>query len=220
MKKFLLIIFVLPFFSSNCTDKPIDKLAECSESNTVKFPKDALARFYFKDSSFWVYKDSVTGDRDSVWVVKSTDAPRNTFRDINLKNRCYQFLSVELNNTNGELNRISIRPHSVNDNINNSFANEHFTIDFNYSQLNFQPIYRFFMRGINYDMINEEDGKLSFVNGYDFKGTTIDSVILVENPISNFDIYSKAWYAKYLGMIKYKLKNGRVWELTNYKIKQ
>ena len=141
-------------------------------------------------------------------------------RDINLKNRCYQNLQIDLNNTNGELNRIFLIPNSVIDNKNNPISNEFFRVDFSYSQLNHDKVYRFFLRGHNYDKINDENGHLSFINGYDFKGTTLDSVILVENPKSNFDIYTKVWYAKNLGMIKYKLKSGRIWELTNYKIKQ
>ena len=191
MKKLLMLLVLwIPLINSNCSDKPIEKLAECTESNTVKFPKDALAIFYFKDSSYWVYKDSITGDRDSAWVTKSTDEARNSFRDVNLKNKCYQMLQVHLNNSNGETNRIILTPNSVNDNINNPFDNEFFIIDFDYSQLNFQPVFRFFIRGTKYDTINEEGGHISVITGYDFKGKTLDNVLLVENPLSNFDIYS------------------------------
>lgn len=221
MKKLLILILLgLPFIITNCKEKPFKKLADCTESNTVKFPKDAVSRFYFKDSSYWVYKDSLTIEKDSVWVMKSSDESRNKFEDVNLKNKCYQYLGVELNTSSGKINRISFRPNDVNDNLNNPIDNEAFRIEFMYSQLNFNKVYRFFILGQNYDTINEEDGHISFISGYDFNGKSIDSVLLVENPLSNFDIYSKVWYAKNLGMIKYKLKNGSVWELKNYKIKQ
>ncbi len=224
MKKIFLIIgFPTALFiissASSCkpgTTKPFPQLAKCDSANTVRFPKDATEKFYFKDSSYWIYQDSLSKQIDSVWVAESVHEVFNKFHNKELHEKCYEgFIYATFSSLHGRT-RVLLQPNSVGD--ERAYKDEYFQIDYLPEENHYSPIFRFFLRGNDY-LPNQEEGVLSTINGFKVNSISYD-VLHLSNPQDNADIYKDAYYASEIGLVKYRLKNGSVWELVKYKIKK
>lgn len=70
------IIILLALISlQQCQCKKNDSITpalQCTSSNSVLVPQDMKDRFYFKDGTYWVYKNINTNALDSMWVWQST----------------------------------------------------------------------------------------------------------------------------------------------------
>jgi hypothetical protein len=78
MKIFYLLIFALTLNLASCKKslsyhrENLDP--ECAQpGNTCVYATEAKEYFYFKTGSYWVYQDSVSGQRDSMYVTTSSN---------------------------------------------------------------------------------------------------------------------------------------------------
>lgn len=214
--KLWLIIAILGTAMWGCGHKK-PKPAVCSPENTVGFPNDALKRFYFRNASYWIYRDTASGKEDSVWVDKSRQNIFNILKDTALYRKCYECYYYELFNTAGARTRVWIMPGGVND--NRSYEQEEFKVDFDLDYGQYIRNERFLLDGDNYRGISPSGGKVTFDDSLRVGSTTYHSVLHLKNPKGNRDIFGEAWYAKEVGLVKYVMKDGTVWELTRYRMR-
>jgi hypothetical protein len=87
MKLFLFIfLIILTALNIQCCKPPTDNIpstvvVNCDSNNTVLIPEDMKARFYFKEGTYWIYKNISSGEIDSMWAWLS----QNKIEPINPK---------------------------------------------------------------------------------------------------------------------------------------
>lgn len=214
------ILFILILWGASC-NKPYsggfkDAPITCSPDNTVKFPQDALDRLYFKDSSYWIYVDSASGRIDSVWVQESQREVSNFFQGNYLNKKCYESFSYRLNSRLSLETRVVLSTAYANDEL--KYEDELFVANYYPEMINNNPIYRFFIKNNHYAN-NEEGGVFDTIAQMNVGGI-YQNVLHLSNPDSNIDVYKDVYYASHVGMIQYKLKDGSVWKLSRYDVKQ
>ncbi len=215
----VLIILLVLTFSYAC-NKPYDGgfkpgPVTCSKDNTVGFPADALDRLYFKDSTYWIYRDSISKLTDSVWVTDSKLITSNNFFNHQIYKRCFQGFYYTLNSSNTGRTTVQGAPNFIDD--TTKFENIYFNVDYSIGTINYTTIFRYWIKGDKY-LENQEGGNFDTLSNLIGINKNYTNILCLKNPKSNIDIYSEAYYAPYVGLIKYKTKAGRVWELLRYKI--
>ncbi len=192
---------------------------ECSSANTVNIPQVMKDYFYYKEGSWWVYKNIKNNTYDSMWVFQSTF---NSYRGegkegFGLTNKCYeQARSAIRTITNVDL--MSFR-------ISNVVTDER-------ERFRFSIFWRDPFNGL------EKDFNLFFTNGTLEKIdlarpiiiTTLDTLIvqnnsyngLIEVDASSFfyDNIKYRLFAKNIGLVKYIDRDSNHWELIRYNINQ
>lgn len=88
----LLVILTVTGPCSSCKDSVQDEKTVCTAQNTVYVPKDMKDRFFFKEGSYWIYKNLATSETDSIWVWSSynDNYPANELDDKDIKDKCYE----------------------------------------------------------------------------------------------------------------------------------
>lgn len=191
--------------------------AVCDNTTTVKCPEDAVSKFYFADSSYWIYRDSQTMQLDSVWVDESLHETFNRYWGNILYERCYErFRNIIFSKLNGR-GVISIGPVNVNDEAQ-VYEDEGFTIDVMMSLNSDRPVTRFSFKGNKYKNPGYYGETLTFSDSIKLINNVYRDIIHQIYPQSGPDIISEAWYADSVGLIKYKMQNNSVWELIRYKV--
>lgn len=189
----------------------------CSSSNTAYFPSDAKARFFFKSGTWWLYKSNASLT-DSIYIsqgqMEIAPPPSKVFGEI--KDKCYE---------SGTMLKIA----NYVGNSSSQYAYQQPKSDMNYSKELFQIIeiigmgtslYRFEMHGNNY--VTAQDGGIvtfedSIVTSYD----TLKNVLHLSYPTAiHNDYIQDGWYVQNIGLVKYIHKDGTIWELYKYHIKQ
>lgn len=205
---FLFVILTL----SSCKKKD-NQTIDCGNGNTVLFPMDAFERFYFTDSTYWIYRDSISGQVDSVWVQHSeTSSAGIQTSDAESKNKCFQYGENTIQSVLGENYQVTLLPRGKN------------------SGSYFSEIYIFIKKSgltLSFALLEDSlflndglgDGDIFFrpnilVNGVEFK-----NVLQWNNTTSIPVFYKKAYYVRNIGLVKYTASNGRVWELLRYRIR-
>ncbi len=196
----------------------------CDSTNTVLIPEDMKARFYFKQGTYWIYKNIDNGEIDSMWVWKGD----NIISNVNSKwytkglNKCYESFSCFIQNTNYNVNKyystigISIHPQ---DELNRK--DELFEITETSPINNFRGDFRIAIRGIKYE--TQTDAEILFEDSIITNSKILYKNILnLKYPLTNTnDIYSNMYYAKNIGLVKFVRSNDNsTWELIRYKINQ
>jgi len=207
--------FIL-FFVNSCTEKNKDQSIICTGENTVQFPPDAFARFYFKDSTFWIYKDSASGQLDSAWVFnsKTGTAPIQT-SDANSKGKCYQYGEYDIKSLLGIDYSFSLFPTGGNGGAN------YFDLRLQILNTSTYIVYA----NLKENMYRDEgiaDGIIDSLSAIHVNGKDYTDVLVRRStiPVTYPDVFSTAYYVKNIGLIKYMRPNGSVWELVKYKTKQ
>lgn len=212
-----LYLMVFLFFSCN---KPYDGgfmpgPATCSKENTVAFPSDALDRLYFKDSTYWIYQDSISKETDSVWVTDSKMETSNKYMNIQLYKRCIESFYYTINSVNNGKTNINGYPNFIDDTTN--IKNIYFRVDYTVKSSNPYTIFRFKVINNKY-YTNQNGGLFDTIPTLIVNNISYTNIIHLKNPIANIDVYTEAYYAPSIGLIKYRSKAGRTWELIRYKI--
>jgi hypothetical protein len=101
---FFLLIILLAFYVQSCK-QPTDYVPSapsinCDSNNTVLIPEDMKARFYFKEGTYWIYKNIETGELDSMWVYISNKGIGPISKKIHAFgwNKCYESFIYEMHN--------------------------------------------------------------------------------------------------------------------------
>lgn len=220
MKNLFIIISILLNMSPGC-DGCKKQPKNCN--GYVAYPYKMKDYFMFKDSSYWIYQDSISGDIDSFWV--------NNFKKVDIwpyklagtrKSPCYEIIEYRIyRKLNSNYEEVELSSSFSN----NGAENERFYVD--YYLRNDSNILKYETRFASdgYDAIDQDTLDLK---GYNVKYKSI----VVNNKTYNDVIfhyepyyYSGHWirniyYAKNIGAIKFKDADGRVWKLIRHKVKQ
>lgn len=225
---YLLITCAIAFYMQSCkppTDYvPPTPQVNCDSTNTVLIPEDMKARFYFKEGTYWIYKNTATGETDSMWVWQG----ENNITNVNPKwytkglNKCYESFSfiVKNNSYNGNTyySGIGVVIHP-NDGLNR--LDELFEITETSPLNNFRGDFRIAVRGSKYE--TQTDAEVLFADSILTKDNqTYKNILNLKYPFTNtVDIYSEMYYAKNIGLVKFTRSNDNsTWELIRYKINQ
>ena len=216
------ILFLSLLFALLSTCKKSDFNLECTDANTVKSPKDALDYFYFKEGTWWLYREDSTGLTDSVWVSHST---MNSENPTSLKRacgcghgKCVQNILIifenRLHNSSlGEhLNGISIGP--TNFDPTQGDVTEGSDYCFLGSGVRMSFLYSHFKSPTDQGSILENLDSIK-VAGHFFKNI-IHQYYPNQNNIP--DWLHESWYARGIYLIKYKKYDGTNWSLIDYHI--
>ncbi len=206
-------------FLIRCKEDELTKDIVCSDSNTVKYPSNALSKLYFKDSSYWIYQDSLTKYLDSVWVIKSKRISEHSFRGVYLNNRCYHEYYYELITSRGDRTIVQLVPIGVYEELD--YSNETFKAIYSIKSAGYHGIQRFSLKGNKFLNLGSAKGDtLIFKNSMKIINTNYNDILKIQYSPQYFDIYKEAYYADSVGLIKYKLLDNSVWELLRYNVKQ
>lgn len=215
----MISLLIIPLLIINsCKEEKKETI--CTDVNTLKIPQEIKDRFFFKDSSYWIYKDSISGQIDSSWVAYSNiGISNNEKRAPSSKGKCFEGAFYEVKSTIQKNYGFFLNP-SFSDK-NTKFEDEYFylLIDFivNQTKISFSRI-RY--KGNILDSINFENGIIKKLNEIKIKDKTYSDIVYLFYPINSIDVYKKAYYANKIGIIKFEDNEGRVWELIRYKIHQ
>jgi hypothetical protein len=203
---------------------PSTNTINCDSNNTVLIPEDMKARFYFKEGTYWIYKNIATGETDSMWVWKSSNEINPTNPKISQKglDKCYEWFSYQIRNkiyfnTNYYTNiGISLYPRDGLDN-----SKELFGLGEISPVTNFRPQFRIEIIGSIYE--NQSGFEINFVDSISLSTNLFFKNVLNLNfPNGNSnDMYNQIYYAKKIGLVKFERgTDNSVWELIRYKINQ
>jgi hypothetical protein len=196
----------------------------CDSANTVLIPEDMKAHFYFKEGTYWIYKNIDNGELDSMWVYFSNKGIGLISKKVHAFgwNKCYESFIYEMHNKTYNENNyyinfgITLYPKD-GDNLNNEL--------FGIVQLsplnNHKGSYHIYIDGKTYS--NQQGADINFMDSI----VTSDNIthknilnIYYPNGTSS-DIYSNMYYVKNIGLVKFVRSNDNsTWELIRYKIHQ
>ncbi len=211
-----LICFVFILINASSCLRKEDKTV-CGSGNSVLLPKDAVDRFFFRDSSYWVYQDSLSGQLDSIWVYKS-DLPIINMEKARpfSKGKCYQAGITFYHSTWSNDYEISIDPQTSE--LGTEYKDESFNIYT--TKKNYYSDFAL-MNGNNYINFDPETGLIDSVSLLKVKGVEFNDILRKNNETNTQqDLYYISYYVKNIGMVKFIRNDKSVWELLRYKVKQ
>lgn len=90
---FLFLELLILIQSSSCSNKnKNEEETVCTTQNTVLVPQDLKDRFFFKEGTYWIYKNIASNETDSLWVVlgnvETISVDNKNYGYI--KNKCYE----------------------------------------------------------------------------------------------------------------------------------
>jgi hypothetical protein len=212
---FLLLIFFL--FAESCKDTK--KISSCI--GYVEMPKMFKDYFLFQDSSYWIYKDSISGAIDSTYInglLREIYWPK---KELDTKDcPCYETHSYNLN--------------SSYLNVQNIFLTSNFRKNpVDLTKLKYT--YKIYLSGteqqekrfvtIGYDSISPETpvfgGYIDKLDSFKANGNSFGETLRLHYPsINPNDWVREIYYTRNIGITKFRDNYNHVWELIKYKIKQ
>lgn len=215
MKTLFLFAFIACLIFSCNHKRHQSKDTECTKLNTTYLPVDAKARFSFLHGTWWVYKSN-TNLKDSVYSIATSNIlVRAYVKNEGATDKCHEngYTSIQ-SSVRGYLNTGLVNHYTDSEN----YADQTFAIQES-NGTNF-TVYRFELKGNTY-LTNQEGGIVTFedsvVTSYD---TLYNALHLSYPTTSHLDYIQDGWYVKNIGLVKYIHKDGTIWELYNYHIKQ
>jgi len=212
-------IALIPFcmlimYSSSCKK---DKPTICSKENTVVLPIDAVNRFFFNDSSYWIYQDSASGLIDSLWVYETSSGVGNLEKiNPSSKGKCFEGFTVKFYS---KFYKYNLNVACVGSPLGTPYEKEEF--DVNYIQDNIHCD-GFSLKSWNqYEVLDSDYGKIYHKDSITINNIQYYNVLINSNidALGNY-IYLESFYAPNIGMIRYKLRNGSVWNMIRNKLKK
>jgi hypothetical protein len=213
IREMILLLLIISFSISACKEK-----FECSASNNIPIPQVMKEYFYFKEGTWWVYKNVKNNTFDSMWVSQSSS---NNYRGeggegFGNLDKCYERIVMGIDQSGGdkisEFFMWNLSNVVVND--NNRFA--------------FSVFGRDISTTVNWDLnIFYTNNQLETYNSvrqissvYKDSATVQNQTYknLIELMGSNFIHY---WlFSKNTGLVKYVDRDSNQWELVKYNINQ
>lgn len=219
MKKlYILIVMGLSIILGLQSCKPDD--SNPIDPRYFKAPQEVLDYCYFKEGSYWIYRDSVSGQRDTVYVISS-----NFDTLINNNEGVTEYYDIFLVTTYSSFDKYNVnirlqdRPWLV------TGAPIVFYTKYKPGDVKGTTVHHFYpykVGSINYgtsDIITLIDTKPK----YDILQNSFNSTLIYQHSKDpNYDYSSTVIYqAKNIGTIKKVIKaKNQVWELIEYNIVQ
>ena len=232
MKNLLLATLLLLLFTNmQCGKTPPPDTNEqitaitCDSANTVLIPADMKSRFYFKEGTYWIYKNIDNGEIDSMWVWYSDIRINPTSKKIFAYGweKCYESFDIRIKNKSYYKNDeyytnygISLHPNDGKD-----LNKELFEI-MEISPINgYRGDFRIALRGNKYE--TQTDAEVLFEDSIiTNENLVFKNILNLKYPFPNtVDIYSNMYYAKNIGLVKFvRSTDNSTWELISYKVNQ
>ncbi len=209
-------------FCSSCKDKNEPETV-CTSANTVPVPQDMKDRFFFKEGTYWIYKNLATNKTDSLWVIANTMESINVDDDDYgfIKNKCYErFVSTiksDFQATDSYHNVYAIIIHPKKGQPDSElFGLEDFNLPLD------RLAYRIENRGGQYE--NQMGAEIELTDSL----VTADNIVYKDilhlyypTGTSTYDYLRDMYYAKNKGLVKFKRNtDNSEWELIRYNIIQ
>ena len=226
MKKlFYLITFLIQVSfitqSTSCI-KTEEPQTHCDIQNTAYIPTDAKSRFYFKDGTWWVYKNVNNNEFDTI-IVKSlynTIEPTWTQRyGTKYKNKCYERVAYRITSNKYGWHDVDIdfiNPYQQQD----STIEQYFITESSSDIENFVTYRWEYRGGLLIDSLSsglKERLKIITINNKTYS----DIIYYKYKPgFEAGDYLNEAWYANRVGLIKVVRKDGTIWEIVQSNIIQ
>lgn len=210
----LMLIILFMMNSSSC--RKVNKPTICTPENTVRIPEDAVNRFFFKDSSYWIYQDSASGLIDSVWVYGFNYGSGNLEKiDPSSKGKCFEAFTVKFNS---KFRKYDMHVACVGSASGTLYENEGFRINYMEDGLSKDG---FNMKGYKYLMWDIDDGDVHIIDSSSYNGTLYKNILVNSNKgvLGNY-YFLESFYIPKIGLIRYRLTNNSVWNIIRYNIKQ
>ncbi len=102
--KFIILLIFITSLNIQCSKIPPSinntPTITCDSANTVHIPEDMKARFYFKEGTYWIYKNIDNGELDSMWVYFSNNGIGPISKKIHAYgwNKCYEVFDYKIYN--------------------------------------------------------------------------------------------------------------------------
>lgn len=224
MKKlFLISLVVLLFTGIQCkktsSSNGIIVYFTCDSANTAFIPTDAKSRFYFIKGSWWVYKNIVNSQLDTVKVIQSDIYIEKPTPEIwgNIPNKCY------------EKNIVMFQPQK--------YFRYSTRIEYFYPTSKMDSTKEIYTIGDSYIFDNSGrssnkmryDGSILTAGQDSGSVTTYDTIsvgkimyrnVIKYNTSDMSDYASEIYYAPYYGIIQMTKLDGSTWVLINSNIEK
>lgn len=225
MKIYLfLIISIIVFYNIGCKNQAILPIINCDSSNSAYIPADAKSRFFFKEGSWWVYKNTVSNTYDttviSFYNYRIATPSKKAFGD-KYAHKCYEYMEYHTFSKKFGTNRITIEKAMPISEIDKNSERFVYIDDYLPSGSNTLTVYRFFYNSdIQIDSLS--DGIIEKQDSI-YIGNDMYYDILHYSYKAGFeanDYLLEAWYANKVGLVKVIRNDGSIWELIDYKTNQ
>ncbi len=209
----IVFLFLIGINLTSCNDDKCDDCVSiCDSSNTIFLPQEVKDYFCFKEGSYWVYKDSISGVFDSIWIKNAVIEIGN---QPSMKKNCNEVYSCVFSSLEygGWICQIeSVGPKVVNDIFNFKFLNTN----------NGLLVYRFEYKDNAFIVNTAEGGVVSKMDSIDINGAVYKNILYLNypNPVQRTEYYKTAYYSPLVGLVKCITQDGKVWELIDYKVSQ
>ncbi len=223
----IMLLLMVALTNIQCSKTPPDTNKQnnitCDSANTVLIPADMKARFYFKEGTYWIYKNIDNGEIDSMWVSKSGNDINPTNPKISQTglNKCYEGFGLfvknnEFINSDQYFYTLSIESYPKDGlNLNNEL--------YNLVEVSARNNYLGNVLLNNKGGIYEKyDSDIHFIDTITIQTKLYTNVLNLNYPNStSHGLFSDAYYVKNIGLVKFVRSNDNsIWELIRYKINQ
>lgn len=219
---FIFCLLVVGF--SNCKKPKQDPETVCTSANTAYIPTDARSRFFFKEGSWWIYKNITSQALDTLVardLFYQIATPNKKMYGDKYAHKCYEYFEYKIFSQLYGWNRITVQtmmPIIQKDKSNEAFV---YIDDYMPSGETILSVPRFFFKGdIQIDSLS--NGIIEKQDSIHINNTTCLDVLhyRYKPGYEASDYLMEAWYANKIGMVKMKRKDGSIWELIDYKVNQ
>jgi hypothetical protein len=193
--------------------RPDDKKLDCN-NNTMQLPQMAKDYFLFKDGSYWLYKNTITQEKDSFYVIDFRDftGNNNIFKYGNNLNKCYEGYDYKLFSIKFKRLDIGIGPLEPDN--NTPFKNQTFFL----TQTSFQKITFIGDSLLRSDFVL--GSTINLLDSLGVSGKFYYNIISQTNTNLGIDYAKVSYYAKNIGLIKFTTNDNQTYELIKYHINQ
>jgi hypothetical protein len=199
------------FQSSSCRKTnggQIEQKIVCTTANTAYIPADARSRFFFKEGSWWVYKNIANSEFDTVKLEKCDywlDKP-NKERWGDFPDKCYEWAEVRFQSSKYNYHLTRIEFAMPNTNIDS--LNEIYKITDTYNN---RASFKLSYNGGNV-YSDQDSGYIAHYDSIGIKGEMYSDILYYQttNP---YDYVRNIHFAANVGAIKMTRTDGTTWEL-------
>lgn len=180
------------------------------------------ALFLFKDSSYWIYRDSVSGDIDSVWSWNYRRKEYWPHAEVASSNSpCFEQFGYALSHSYRNLVEGQKIYYIYQKNpVNYDKLNYVFEIASEFRNV-YQQRFIFSTKDSFWPFPSYGEGNVGRLSELKVRDTVYKTLVYLSYPSPNgSDWVKRIYYAKNVGVVKYEDDNGGVWELVRYKVRQ
>jgi hypothetical protein len=219
-RNLFLIISIIVFYNLGCKDPVIQPNINCDSSNTTYIPTDAKSRFFFKEGSWWVYKNTINNTYDTTEISfinnRIATPSKKAFGD-KYAHKCYEYIEYHTLSKKFGTNRITIETTMPISEIDKDSERFVYIDDYLPTGSSTISVFRFFYNGdARIDSLS--DGIIEKQDSISIGNITYYDVLhySYKEGFEANDYLLEAWYSNKIGLVKIIRKDGSVWELVDY----